>query len=131
MYLVIWIAFFQILFILFSSLPYSVNVVVHGLVGVAILGLAFRVSRELSRSSCPARIRRISKITRNLAVFQGVLGLALGMGYALSWGSVYAGVVSFLHVGNALAIITQASSSATAFDMREEKEFQIAPSLPS
>jgi len=33
-----------------------------------------------------------------------------------------------LHVGNALAIITQASSSATAYDMWEEKEF-VVPSL--
>jgi len=129
MYLIIWIAFFQILFILFSPLPYSVNVAVHGLVGIAILGLAFQVSRDLSRSSCPDRIKRISKVTRNLAVLQGILGIALGIGYALSWGSLYAGVVSFLHVGNALAIITQASSSATAFDMWEEKEFQIAPPM--
>ena len=128
-YLIIWIAFFQILFILFSPLAYSVNVAVHGLIGVAILGLAFQASRELSRSSCPDRIKRISKVTRNLAVLQGLLGIALGVGYAFSWGSLYTGVVSFMHVANALAIITQASSSATAYDMWEEKEFQNSPNI--
>lgn len=127
MYLIIWIAFFQIIFILFSPLTYSVNVVVHGLIGITILVLAFQVNRELSGSSCPDRIKRITKTTRNMAVLQGALGIALGVGYALSWGSLYEGVVSFLHVANALAIITQASSSATAFDMWEEKEFQTPP----
>jgi hypothetical protein len=35
--------------------------------------------------------------------------------------------INFLHVAVALAIITQAASSATAFDMWEEKEFILKP----
>jgi hypothetical protein len=31
--------------------------------------------------------------------------------------------VGFLHMGTALAIATQAASTATAYDMWEEKEF--------
>jgi hypothetical protein len=75
--------------------------------------------------SDPDRIKRITRTTWYLAIFQGVLGIALALGIMLSWGSLYASVVSFVHVVNALAIITQASSSATAFDMWEEKEFQV------
>jgi hypothetical protein len=123
MYAIIWIAFFQILFILFSPFDYSVNVAIHALIGIGIFGLAFQVSSAIARSSCPDRIKRITKTTRNLAVLQGVLGIALALGNALSWGSLYATLVGLLHVANALAIITQASSSATAYDMWEEKEF--------
>jgi hypothetical protein len=127
MYAIIWIAFLQILFILFSPFAYSIDVAIHGLIGILIFGLAFQVSREASRSSCPDRIKRITKTTRNLAVLQGVLGIALALGNALSWGSLYATLVGLLHVANGLAIITQASSSATAYDMWEEKEFQTPP----
>ena len=35
--------------------------------------------------------------------------------------------VGVVHVVNALDIVSQASSSATAYDMWEEKEFQDAP----
>ena len=127
MYVVIWITFFQILFILFSPFDYSVNVPIHGIIGVVVFGIAFQVSSATARSPCPDRIKRITRTTRNLAALQGLLGIALAVGNALSWGSLYATLVSLLHVANALAIITQASSSATAFDMWEEKEFQTAP----
>jgi ABC-type protease/lipase transport system fused ATPase/permease subunit len=131
MYLIIWIAFLQILFILFSSaLGGMVQLGVHVIVGLAILYLAFTVFRKVSRTSCPDRIKRITRTTRNLAVLQVVLGIALELGIAFSWGSIYTGFVSFLHVANALAIITQASSSATAYDMWEEKEFQTPSVAP-
>jgi len=124
MYLIIWVAFLQILFILFSPFGDMVNLGVHVVIGLAILYLAFAIFRKVARTSCPDRIKRITRTTRNLAVLQAVLGIALEVGIALSFGSIYIGFVKFLHVANALAIITQASSSATAYDMWEEKEFQ-------
>ena len=127
MYAVIWVAFFQILFVLFSPLGDAVNLAVHVVVAVVILGLAFTIYRDVGRTSCPDRIKRITRTTWYLAIFQGVLGMALALGAALSWGSVYSGVGGFLHVASALAIITQASSSATAYDMCEEKDFQVPP----
>ena len=127
MYLIIWVAFFQILFILFSPLSDELNLPVHVLIAIAILGLAFSIYRGVGRTSCPDRIKRITKTTWYLAIFQGVLGIALALGVTLSWGSTYVWVVILLHVANALAIITQASSSATAYDMWEEKEFQVPP----
>lgn len=125
MYLLIWIAFLQIIFVLFSPLGYMVNLVVHVVIATVILGLAFTIYRSVGRTSCPARIKRITKATWYLAIFQGFLGVLLVLGFMLSWGSVYIEVVSFVHVANALAIITQASSSATGYDMWEEKEFQV------
>ena len=130
MYLVIWIAFLQIMFILFSPLSDMLNLPVHVIIAIVILGLTFTIYRNVSRAFCPDRIKRITKTTWYLAIFQGVLGIVLALGVVLSLGSVYVGVVSILHVGNALAIITQASSSATAYDMWEEKEF-VVPSSPS
>ena len=131
MYLVIWVAFLQIMFILFSPLSDMLNLPVHAIIAIVILGLAFTIYRNISRTSCPDRIKRITKTTWYLAIFQGVLGIALASGVVLSFGSIYVGVVSILHVGNALAIITQASSSATAYDMWEEKEFVVPPSPSS
>jgi len=129
MYLIIWIAFLQIMFILFSPLDDMVNLAVHVAIALAVLSLAFVIYRGVGRTNCPDRIKRITRATWYLAIFQGVLGLALALGMALSWGSLYVSVVSFVHVANALAIITQVSSSATAYDMWEEKEFQ-GPSAP-
>ena len=129
MYVIIWAAFLQILFILFSPLGDSVDLAVHVPLAAAILVLAFISYRDVGQTSCPDRIKRITKTTWALALLQGVLGIALALGVILSWGSLYTSVVGFLHVGNALAIITQASSSATAYDMWEEKEFQTPPPI--
>jgi hypothetical protein len=131
MYLIVWVALLQILFILFSPFADTLNLGVHVVIAVVILGLAFNVYRGAARTSCPDRIKRITRTTWYLAILQGVLGLALAAGIMLSWGSTYAAVVGILHVANALAIITQASSSATAYDMWEEKEFQVPSPAPS
>jgi len=130
MYLVIWVAFLQILFIFFSPLGDMLNLPVHIVIAIVILGLTFAIYRNVGRTTCPDRIKRITKTTWYLAILQGGLGLVLALGVVLSFGSIYVEVVSILHVGNALAIITQASSSATAYDMWEEKEF-VAPPSPS
>jgi len=126
MYLVIWLAFFEILLVLFPAFSYAINITLHGILGIGILALAFYIQRAVRMTSCPARIKRIAVTTFAFAVFQGVLGLALAAGINQSWGSTYTDIMSFLHVGASIAIITQASSSATAFDMWEEKEFQVA-----
>ncbi|MGA2666106.1 MAG: hypothetical protein ABSF83_14290 [Nitrososphaerales archaeon] len=129
MYAVVWASFLQILLVLFSPLGQSVTVAVHVVIGAAVLGLAFFIYRAVRATACPDRIKRITRATRDLAVLQGALGVALALGTALSWGSLYVDLVSLVHVGNALAIITQASSSATAYDMWEEKEFLAPPAV--
>lgn len=127
MYAVIWLALFEILLVIFPEFSFNVNVTIHGVLGVAILGFAFYIQRAVRKTPCPYRIKRITVTTLGLAVFQGLLGLLLVAAIKLSWGGVYVTIINFLHVVNSIAIITQASSSATAYDMWEEKEFQAAP----
>jgi len=130
LYLLIWVAFVQILIGVIPALYFLVVYGVHPIIGVVVLVLAFLAYRQVKSTSCPDRIKRITKTTFILAILQGVLGVLL---YALPHTSFANGlaieVIQFLHVVNALAIITQAASSATAFDMWEEKEF--APTQPS
>ena len=123
MYGIIWLAFLEILLVLSVPLGYSINASIHILIAVGLSALAIYIYRGVRSTSCPDRIKRITKITWSLCIFQAVLGVALVLGTALSWGGTYSGVIGFLHVGTALAIITQTSSSATAYDMWEEKEF--------
>jgi hypothetical protein len=131
MYGLIWLAFFEIILAMFLPVDYTINMAVHVPLAIAVLAFAFYIQREIRRTPCPERIKRITRTTWSLAIFQAILGVALMVGTSLSWGGLYATVISFLHVGNALAIITQASSSATSFDMWEEKEFQnMQPSEP-
>jgi len=132
MYGLIWLAFLEVLLELFPVLGQSITLPIHGFLGIVILAFAFYTQRALRATSCPDRIKRITRTTMGLAVFQGILGLALAAGIMLSWGSLYTTIVTLLHVANALAIITQASSSATAFDMWEEKEFELPqPTRPA
>ena len=126
MYGIIWAAFFQILVVLFPALGASVALGIHLVLGVIVLALAYLIYVRVRATSCPDRIKRITKATFGFAVFETFLGVAL---YEAQKGNsgLLTDSISFLHVAVALAIITQASSSATAFDMWEEKEFMEAP----
>lgn len=124
MYAVVWLAFFEILVVLFRVFDFTTSIALHGVLGAGILGLAFYTQRAVRRTACPPRIKRITVTTFFFAIFQGILGLMLYAGIELSFGSTYTYAIAFLHVASSIAIITQASSSATAYDMWEEKEFQ-------
>jgi hypothetical protein len=127
LYVIIWVAFVQILIGVVPALMPLVWYGVHPAIGVVLLVLTYLAYRQVKPTACPDRIKRITKTTFFLGVFQGVLGLALYATVALGLPGVAVSVVDFLHVANALAIVTQASSSATAFDMWEEKEFAAPP----
>jgi hypothetical protein len=131
MYGMIWLSFIQILFVFYS--PFgddALTVAVHAPLGVALFVLGFYVSRKVQATPCPDRIKRITKTTRNLTLFQGLLGFVYAGAISMGLATVYLWLISFIHVANSLAIITQASSSSTAFDMWEEKEFQAAAMPP-
>jgi hypothetical protein len=131
MYGLIWLCFIQILFVLYSPFGSdALTVAVHAPLGLVVFVLAFYVSRKVQASACPDRIKRITKTTRNLAIFQGILGFVFAGAISMSLAGVYLWILSFVHVANSLAMITQASSSATGFDMWEEREFQAAPLPP-
>ena len=85
--------------------------------------LAWTNYTAIKKTGAPDRIIRISKTTGILAILQILLGIP---NYAIMMGQLdvpFGLVVNILHLIIALAIISQASSTATAYDMWEEKEF--------
>jgi ABC-type maltose transport system permease subunit len=113
----IWLALLQFLVTAFSEI-FGV-IFLHFVVGIAVVVLAFTNYRTLATTSAPDRVKRISKVIPAMATFEGLLGIPL---YLFREGTLH-WAINLLHLIVALAIITQASSTATAYDMWEEKEF--------
>lgn len=128
LYAMVWLAFLQIVII---TLPrFSVYLVdVHVILGLAILALAHYDNAQMKHTDAPNRLKRIVKSTAILATFQIILGVVLYLNLRLNVSVPLISVISFLHIVTALAIITQAASVATAYDMWEEHEY--APSSKS
>ena len=129
MYALIWASFFQIFLVVFllsvgvSGSWYNVTIGFHVALGIVVIAIGAYSFRLVNRTSCPNRIKRISRTTAILAGIQGILGLILYALIRYNFSITVQQIVLLLHVVNALAIISQASSSATSFDMWEEKEF--------
>jgi Na+/citrate or Na+/malate symporter len=117
LYLLIWLALVQFLVTVVSGLPGVIYL--HFIVGLAVLAVAIVNYRGLMRTSAPDRVKRISKVIPAMAAFDGLLGIPL---YLFKEGTIH-WAINVLHLIIAVAIITQASSAATAYDMWEEKEF--------
>jgi len=117
LYLMIWLAFIQFFVTAFSEI-FGV-LYLHSVVGIAILVLAIMNYRELMKTSAPNRVKRISKAIPAMAGLNGVIGIPL---YVFTEGTIH-WAITVLHLVVALAMIAQASSTATAYDMWEEKEF--------
>ena len=117
LYLLIWLVLAQFLVTALSGVPGIIYL--HFVVGLAVLAVAIVNYRGLTRTSAPDRVKRISKVIPGMAAFDGLLGIPL---YLFKDGTVH-WAVNLLHLIIAVAIITQASSAATAYDMWEEKEF--------
>ena len=129
MYALIWVALVQILLVLFPLYGDTLTFA-HMAVGAVVLVMAYLIRSQVMESQCPNRIKVIVKTTFGLAILQAVLGVALeGAIQAGNSFGFLVGAIQLLHAVNGLAIITQASASATAYDMWEEKEF--APSAPA
>ena len=127
LYGTVWLAFFSCV-IIPRWTGAKVGMSLHIVLGLAILIAALSNSRSLAALPVPARLKRISKATVGFAVFQIVCGLAFGaVMHLLPDLPVAAPALRVAHVVCALAILAQASSLATAFDMWEEKEFQETP----
>ena len=124
LYAMIWLAFLQIVLIL-VDLPDLKQYLVYGhtALGLVILALAHYDNVQIKKTTAPNRLKRIAKSTAILATIQPILGLILLLNLVLRLSIPMIGVVGFLHLVTALAIITQASSVATAYDMWEDKEY--------
>ncbi|MGD0175211.1 MAG: hypothetical protein ABSC50_00095 [Candidatus Bathyarchaeia archaeon] len=126
LYAIVWLAFLQIIII---TLPrFTIYLVdAHVVLGLAILALAHYDNAQIRKTDAPVRLKRIVKATAILATFQIILGVILYANLRLSVNVPLVSVISFLHLVAALAIITQAASVATAYDMWEEREYTASP----
>jgi hypothetical protein len=112
----IWLVFLQFLVTAFSGM-FGV-LYLHIGIGLVVLVLAIFNYRDLKGTAAPDRVKRISMTIVGMAAFDGVLGVLLFMVTGMmQW------TVNLLHLVVSVAVITQASSAATAYDMWEEKEF--------
>jgi hypothetical protein len=122
LYAMVWLAFLQIVIILLPRFTlYLVDA--HAVLGLVILGLAHYNSAQMRKTEAPNRLKRIVKSTAILATFQIIIGIVLYANLRLNVSIPLVEAILFLHIVIALAIITQAASVATAYDMWEEQEF--------
>ena len=123
LYAMVWLAFLEFILVWAPVSGFALLLYVHVILGIVIFAIAYVNASKLSGTQCPARIRRIVKTTVALAAFEGLLGILLYVSKTRSLPDLVTSAVDFLHIATALAIVTQAASTATAYDMWEEKEF--------
>lgn len=119
----VWLAFLEFILVWAPISTIAALVYAHVVLGVLIFAIAYSNASKLRRTNCPARINRIVKATVTLAAFEGLLGILLYFSKTGLLPDLVTSAVDLLHLGTALAIVTQAASTATAYDMWEEKEF--------
>ena len=123
LYLMVWLAFLEFILVWAPVSSIAPLVYAHVVLGVVVFAVAYSNSSKLRKTNCPARVKRIVRATVALAAFEGLLGILLYASKTWLLPDLVTSGVSFLHLGTALAIVTQAASTATAYDMWEEKEF--------
>jgi len=127
LYNTIWLAFFSCVLIPRWMGRYA-GPAAHVLLGLAMLVMTRANARSLAALAVPDRLKRISRATAGFALFQVIGGLAFGAVTHLAPNLPVVGpTLHAAHVVCALAILAQASSVATAYDMWEEKEYVSAP----
>lgn len=126
LYGMVWLAFLQIVLITIPRFTiYLVDA--HVALGLVILALAHFNNARIKKTYAPGRLKRICKSTAILATFQIILGIVLYANLRLGFSIPLVSVISFIHLVTSLAIITQAASVATAYDMWEEREYSPSP----
>lgn len=122
LYAMVWLVFLQIVIILMPRFTlYLVDA--HVILGLAILALAHYNNAQMKHTEAPNRLKRITKSTAILATFQIILGIILYANLRMNVNVPLIEVIVVIHLVTALAIITQAASVATAYDMWENHEY--------
>lgn len=124
LYLIVWLVFLDFVLVLTPVGDRNLLVWGHAILGVAVLALAYVNMTEIRKTKAPDRLKRISRVTLSFAAVQLVLGIFLFLSLVAGVEVPLTRLIDIVHVVIALAIITQASSVATAYDMWEEKEFK-------
>jgi len=132
LYGTIWLITLEI-WLAFTPVAPPVPYYVHIALGFALIAIAATNYVGLRSTTVPARIKRVARATAYLTVLMAALGAVLAFGWGGSGPTILgiapAGVVRFLHLLNALAILGQACAVAMAYDMWEEREFE-RPTVP-
>lgn len=127
LYGMVWLVFFELL-VAIDPTPPSWFLYLHAALGVLIIWVAAVNYVQVRATSAPGRTKRTVRVTLWFAVSMAFLGIFLWLGMGVHWpgflGFSLWNLVDFLHAVIALAIIAQAASAATAFDMWEEREFE-------
>ena len=119
----VWLAFLQIVIIVMPRFTlYLIDL--HALLGLIILGLAHYNNVKMKLTEAPNRLKRITKATAILATVQIIFGLILYANLRMNVSVPLVEAIVFIHIVIALAIITQAASVATAYDMWEDHEYE-------
>jgi len=127
LYNTVWLAFLSCVLIPRWMGP-RVGLIVHALLGLFLLIMAQTNAKRLGALPVPDRLKRISRVTAGIAIFELIAGLALGGVSHLAPHLPFAlPALRGIHIVCALTILAQASSVATGYDMWEEKEFGPAP----
>jgi len=126
LYAMVWLIVLELL-VAIDPRPPSWSIYVHVALGVLIVVLATGNFVGVRRTSAPGRTKRTVRATLGLSVAMVPLGVLLWADVGAAWqvllGYSFWDLVHVLHVVLALAILAQAASAATAYDMWEEQEF--------
>jgi hypothetical protein len=124
-----WLAVAQILLGVLLAVgagPVGVLPYLHAGIGSAVVVWAFVNFRSVRATRAPGRTKRTVAATFGISLLMVILGVLLWLGVETGVSSL-AGTtgdsIGFVHLLLALAIVTQAASAATGFDMWEEREF--------
>lgn len=131
LYTLVWLSAVQILlgFYAASPSPPLALLVAHVVVGIGVIAAAQVNARWIRKTAAPARLKRVARVSGIFAGIQFVLGILLLADVSGGVAIPGADVISFFHLLFALAILAQAASVATAYDMWEEREFAQASDL--
>ena len=121
LYTLIWLSAAQILLGFYAALGPVVDA--HAAIGIAVVAVAQYDARQLRRSTAPRRLVRIARVSGIFAGIQLLLGIVLFLAFQQGVPIPGVEVLSFVHLLLALAILAQAASVATSYDMWEEREF--------
>jgi hypothetical protein len=124
LYGMVWLCFATLFVAVFDPIPYKGHV--HGVLGIAVLALAFRNRAVLNQSTCPARLKRIAAATASICVFALITGAVMAVPSLKAHTWIFNGLKVF-HILAIGAILTQTSSIATAYDVWEQREYEPGP----
>ncbi len=130
LYGMIWLAFVTIVVLAWPNPPWAVPWIAL-LAVIAVAALARSDFVHLRETRVPGRVKRTASASYGLAVFLAVLAALRALQATFHWAATWTilgatpdSLLFLLELMVGLAIITQASAVAIAFDMWEDRDFE-------